>query len=75
MLKITTIEMLDLTKIKEEDNEYSLRDHQNYPVFPYRYFKFCIGVNNFDELKDIANQIKIEKKYFFLNYLIITINL
>ncbi len=69
---IPNIEYLDLRGLKNFDNQYSLRDKNNYPVFDYRYNGLVIPSQDLASLKDAVSSVKkytaedIKKKYFSL---------
>ncbi len=63
---IPCIEILNLSGINEEDNAYSLRDKQNIPVFPYRYFGLVLGVSNYNELDTIVADLLINKEKYMM---------
>ena len=69
-LGIPNIEYLDLRGLKNFDNEQSLRDNNNNPVFDYRYNDVVIPAQDLQSLRkaaDIAENLlekDILKKYY-----------
>tara|TARA_Y100001958_G_C21248715_1_gene581900 strand:- start:21613 stop:22983 length:1371 start_codon:yes stop_codon:yes gene_type:complete len=71
-LGIPTIEYLDLRGIPEYDNDESLRDKMDHPVFSYRYLNLVLGTSNYEMMRAHAKEImnnrenvlyKLQKKY------------
>ena len=71
-LGLPTIEYLNLRGIPEFDNDKSLRDRNNDPVFSYRYLNLVLGASNYEMMRAHAMEImnnrenvlyKLQKKY------------
>lgn len=63
-LAVPCIEILNLTGLKEFDNESSLRDRNQNPVFNYRYNDLVQGVQNYEELEKALNLLIADERIF-----------
>jgi hypothetical protein len=61
-LGVPTIEYLDLRGIPECDNDESLRDKMDHPVFSYRYLDLVLGASDYDQMKAHAMEIMNDRE-------------
>lgn len=62
VLGVPTIEYLDLRGIPECDNDESLRDKMDHPVFSYRYLDLVLGASDYEQMKAHVMEIMNDRE-------------
>ena len=61
-LGVPTIEYLDLRGIPEYDNDESLRDKMDHPVFSYRHLDLVLGASDYEQMKAHVMEIMNDRE-------------
>mgnify|MGYP006274957987 CR=1 FL=1 len=61
-MNVPSIELMDLRGLPKFDNEDSLRDSNDEPVFEYRYNDLALGASDYESLKKEASKILSERE-------------